>query len=231
MRPHETWNLPAPPGFQGLRDDLPLRVYYRLLPHWRQAGATYFVTFRLADSLPKNERNELESIKREWHARHPHPTKAELQEFTSTTMLRIDSWLDQGCGECVLKSQAVVDILVEAFHHFDAKHYSLGAFVIMPNHVHMLVRPFDDDEHALERVLQSRKRHTATRINELLGKTGTLWQEESFDRIVRDEEHLYRCLQYIGDNPRRAGLPSGFYRWVSPSWRAAGWDFVDPRAT
>ena len=61
-----TWNRPAPAGFQGLRDDLPLQVYSRHLPHWRQHGATYFVTFRLADSLPQSKLRELELIKAAW---------------------------------------------------------------------------------------------------------------------------------------------------------------------
>jgi hypothetical protein len=54
-----------------------------------------------------------------------------------------------------------------------------------------------------------------------------LWQEESYDRIIRDEEHLYHCLQYIGDNPRRANLsPNDFVRWVRPAWVPLGWNFT-----
>ena len=55
----ETWNREAPPGFQGLHSDIPVTFYYRHLPHWRQDGATYFVTFRLADSLPQMKLREL----------------------------------------------------------------------------------------------------------------------------------------------------------------------------
>lgn len=58
------WNLSAPPEFQGLRDDLPLTVYFRHLPHWRQEGATYFVTFRLIDALPKAKLHELVSVRK-----------------------------------------------------------------------------------------------------------------------------------------------------------------------
>ena len=67
------WNLPPPPGFQGLRDDLPLTVYWGLLPHWRQNGATYFVTFRLEDSLPQSKLCELEFFKSEWERQYPPP--------------------------------------------------------------------------------------------------------------------------------------------------------------
>lgn len=63
MAIHGNWNLDPPPGFQGLREDLPLQVYTRHMPHWRQAGATYFVTFRLGDSLPEARLLELERLK------------------------------------------------------------------------------------------------------------------------------------------------------------------------
>lgn len=71
------WNLPAPPGFQGLRDDLPLEIYVQQLPHWRQKGATYFVTYRQCDSLPQAKLAELRSFKREWERMHPAPHSPE----------------------------------------------------------------------------------------------------------------------------------------------------------
>jgi REP element-mobilizing transposase RayT len=96
----------------------------------------------------------------------------------------------------------------------------------MPNHVHLIMRPLQPTTDPLEKILQSRKLRSSREINTALGESGTLWQEESFDRIIRDEEHLYRCLQYIGDNPRRAGLsPDNSYRWVRSSWKDLGWDF------
>ena len=70
----DMWNRPAPPGFQGFREDLPLSVCWRHLPHWRQHGATYFVTFRLADSLPQGKLRELEVIKADWARKHNIPT-------------------------------------------------------------------------------------------------------------------------------------------------------------
>src|ERR1043165_9368570 len=67
---HDSWNLAPPPTFQGLREDLPLEVYQQVLPHWRQDGATYFVTFRLADSLPHEKLEELRTFKAEWQKKH-----------------------------------------------------------------------------------------------------------------------------------------------------------------
>jgi hypothetical protein len=74
------WNLPPPPGFQGLREDLPLDAYVRHLPHWRQPGATYFVTFRLADSLPKVKLDELAGLRREWERLNPPPWDREVSK-------------------------------------------------------------------------------------------------------------------------------------------------------
>lgn len=222
------WNLPASPGFQGLRDDLPLRVYYRHLPHWRQAGATYFVTFRLADSLPRAKLQELAFHREEWKGRVRRPTAEQWDAYSREAMQKVEVWLDQGAGSCLLRDPKVQEIVTEVLCHDDGQRYELDAFVVMPNHIHLLIRPFNDDQHALEKLLQNRKSRLAKEVNALLGKTKQLWQEESFDRIVRDEEHLYRCLQYIGDNPRRARLRSGFLRWVRPEWEQLGWRFAKP---
>ncbi|MCA9143628.1 MAG: hypothetical protein KDB05_12615, partial [Planctomycetales bacterium] len=71
------FNLLAPPNFRGLRPDIPVTVYYRHLPHWRQEGATYFVTFRLADALPQEKLRYLQRLRAEWERRHPPPRSEE----------------------------------------------------------------------------------------------------------------------------------------------------------
>jgi REP element-mobilizing transposase RayT len=221
------WNLPAPPGFQGLHPDKPLKVYIRRMPHWRQEGATYFVTFRLGDSLPQNKLNELDHFRCEWEQRHPQPRNDQhLEELAREVMLRVEGWLDQGIGCCLLKERAAAQQVVEAMHYFDGVRCELDAYVVMPNHVHVLVRPLTCELDSLERLLHSWKRHTSQIINRSYRRRGSLWQEESFDRIIRDEEHLYRALQYIGANPAKAGLPLGLCpRWVRPEWVQLGWRF------
>jgi putative transposase len=88
------------------------------------------------------------------------------------------------------------------------------------------VQPLGDFE--LEDILESWKGYVGHMVNQRLRRQGTLWQEESFDRIIRDEEHLFRVVQYIGDNPKRARLPRDrWYRWLHPDWEAAGWGFRD----
>ena len=118
--------------------------------------------------------------------------------------------------------------MAKPLHKFDGQRYELGAYVIMPNHVHALVRPLDDHVNALERILHSWKRYAARQINIQMSRSGPLWQEESFDRIVRDEEHLYRCIRYIGSNGLKARLPPGsFRRWIRPEWESLRWRFAD----
>lgn len=108
--------------------------------------------------------------------------------------------------------------------------YELGCYVVMPNHLHAIVRPLDPDVQPLEDIVGSWKQFSSRRINRCLGTHGELWHEESFDRIIRDEEHLWRVIQYIGRNPRKGNLPAGAYLlWIRPEWEELGWTFEDRR--
>jgi REP element-mobilizing transposase RayT len=224
------WNLTAPPGFRGLRPDADVTMYVRHLPYWRQPGATYFVTFRLGDSLPQAKLRELAAWRAQWQRRHPPPHSDEIwQRYSHEVMRRIEVWLDQGMGSCLLRQPEASATVCRALHQFDSQRYELASYIIMPNHVHVLVRPLDERDEALERILHSWKRYAAHEINLQRVRRGPLWQEESFDRIVRDEEHLYRCLQYIGSNAARAGLPlEACPRWARPDWESLGWGFAAP---
>jgi REP element-mobilizing transposase RayT len=238
------WNLPPPPGFQCLRDDLPLTVYERHLPHWRQDGATYFVTFRLEDALPQSKLAELELLKAEWERRRPppacrmgfspshpcgkgfSPSGDDREDLTRQIMRRVEAWLDQGMGSCVLRSADVSAILVKAMHADEVLGHELDCYVVMPNHVHAIVRPLAPGTLPLEMVLQRWKGGASIEINRRLQRSGPLWQQESFDRIIRDEEHLWRAIRYIGRNPKYAGLsPAEVPLWIRPSWVELGWQF------
>lgn len=99
----------------------------------------------------------------------------------------------------------------------------------MANHCHVVMRPFEGVR--LENEVGMIKRLTAGAINESEGLQGELWQQESYDRIIRDGEHLWRVLQTVGANPRRAGLSeTNWNRWINPEWAALGWKFVDERS-
>jgi putative transposase len=96
----------------------------------------------------------------------------------------------------------------------------------MPNHVHAIVRPLAGN--SLEAITKSWKQYSSIRINRIRGTKGEIWQSEAFDRIIRDEEHLWRVIQYIGGNPIKAKLPKEEYSlWLRAEWDALGWKFED----
>lgn len=223
----ESFNLPAPPGFRGLHPDIPVTMYVRHLPHWRQKGATYFVTFRLADALPQTKLIELKRWRALWERTHPPPrSDRQWEEFARQYALQVEHWMDEGYGECHFRPAENAQLMADALLHFQEERYVVNCYVVMPNHVHVVVRPLDGFE--LEDILGSWKGYVGAEINRRLIRHGTLWQDESYDRIIRDEEHLYRVVQYMGRNPDKARLKAGEYKlWIDPRWEAAGWRFVE----
>jgi REP element-mobilizing transposase RayT len=201
----------TPPPFKAFERDRPASISSRRLPHWRQEGATYFVTFRLKDALPRAAVERLQTERDNWLRRHPEPHMSEqLDELHELGFSQLDQELDQGYGACVLNEPEVAEIVEGALRHFDGERYWLGSYVIMPNHVHVLVRPVM--QHSLADILHSWKSFTAHAIGNALGRTGSLWQDESFDHIVRNEHQLGRFGLYISANPSKARLAPGKFR-------------------
>jgi REP element-mobilizing transposase RayT len=191
------------------------------LPHWRQGGVIYFITFRLADSLPTARVKQLKSERERWLKHHPEPRiPAQLREYHRLFTGRRERWLVEGRGACELKNVAARGELETTFRHLDGKSdgYALDAFVIMPNHVHVLVAP--QPTQSLSEIVRTWKSISARRINTLLGRQGKLWQEESWDHIVRSERHLNRYRQYICANPKPLPRPEA-KKWRQPGGSAA----------
>ncbi len=164
------------------------------LPHWKQPGATYFVTFRLADSLPSEVLERFEEMRR-------------LND--SDAFVWMERYLDAGSGDCPLRNSFHAAIVASGLRHFDGQRYTLGAFVVMPNHVHALVQP--SGVNTLTTVLHSWKSHAAHELQRSAGIRGRVWQEESFDRIVRNESELRKFHDYILANPVTAHLPANTF--------------------
>ena len=171
------------------------------LPHWHQDNKVQFVTFRLADSLPQVKLAELSDFKEEWLRSHPEPwDQATQEEYDHIIRKKVDKWLDQGYGECILQSEDIRKIVVDALLFYHGKRYMLHHFVIMPNHVHLLITPIGDD--TVMKSIGSVKQFTANAINKLLGRSGEVWQRNVFDRMVRDADNYEKYVQYINQNPR-----------------------------
>jgi putative transposase len=185
-----------PIHFQSFDPNQDVRMYHRNLPHWRQNGATYFVTFRLFDSLPDNLAKELDVIRRMLNAESDHQTA--LVERDREYFRAMKGFLDKGYGACWLREPDVQHMMVTAMLSFDTKRYELGDFAVMPNHVHVLVRPLPDFE--LEDILHGWKGYTGHEINRIANRRGAVWQDESYDRLVRDSLEFERIGRYIRNN-------------------------------
>lgn len=184
------------------------------LPHLEAQEAIYFVTFRLADSLPKEL---VLQLARERHAIE----KASLAGATRpgdlfrlrelrALLKKAERYLDRGLGRCLLRDVRVARMVAQAFQHFHGQRYHLLAWCVMPNRVHVLLSPLRG--HTLDGILHSWKSYTAHKANTLLGRTGHLWQREYFDHLVRGQSSLRKITLYIRDNPKRAGLLN--WAWV-----------------
>ena len=172
---------------------------------------TYFVTFRLADSIPQEKLKQWEREITEWLTQNPEPhTTEQKTEYRERFTEEFQRWLDAGMGECLLRKQEISVMVEEALRFFDGQRYVLGDYVVMPNHVHAVVRPVQG--HLLKEITHSWKSFTAHKVNEMLGRKGTLWQDESFDCIVRSAAQLGKVAFYIQQNPSKAGLKHGEFR-------------------
>lgn len=187
-----------------------IEMHERNLPHWQQGEAWQFVTWRMADSLPAHKLGEWDAERSAWLRLHSQPWDATTeQEYHERFSARVDDWLDKGHGECLLRNPECAAVVSGALEHFDGERYELAGYVVMPNHVHALFQPFEG--HDLKDILHSWKSFTAKKINKLLTRSGILWQEEYWDRIMRNERHLLACLRYMKMNPANAGLRDGSY--------------------
>jgi REP element-mobilizing transposase RayT len=181
--------------------DAPVAHLSGNLPHWRQQGTTYFVTFRLADSMPQQKLDQWLEECDAWLMANPEPhSPDQRRQYYERFPARFQAWLDQGYGSCVLCKPEIKAIVESTLRHFDGDRYHLDEFVVMPNHVHVLVTPLGGN--LLSDILHSWKSFSASEINKRLARTGTLWQKETFDHIVRSPESLRRIREYIRDNPK-----------------------------
>ena len=184
------------------------------LPHLEAQQAVYFVTFRLADSLPKELvlqfRKQRKSLKSATLAGTTNPVEIDRLRELRALLRKAERCLDRGLGCCHMRDPRIARIIAEAIRHFHGQRYRLLAWCVMPNHVHVLFSPLR--EQRLETILHSWKSYSANQANTLLQRTGRFWQREYFDHLVRDESSVRKFTRYIQDNPRRAGLPN--WPWV-----------------
>ncbi|MDE5814105.1 MAG: transposase [Muribaculaceae bacterium] len=178
------------------------------LPHMHQDGKMQYVTFRLADSLPASKQCELNKLVDSFKREHPEPWNHDIQiEYWKIIGPQAERLLHNGYGSCLLRFPEVRKVLIDTISHNDGIKYVVDAYVIMPNHIHMLICPIGKQK--IEDILHSIKGFSGYAINKLTCSSGQFWMRESFDRLVRSEAAYGHYLRYIISNPRH--LRSGEY--------------------
>ena len=186
------------------------------LPHYDAPGKVQFITIRLADALPQSLHGAL------------HAELAMLQDksiggqaMALEKQRRIEKFLDAGYGSCSLQRPDVAKLVVDSLKFLSVHGHRVLRWVIMPNHVHLLIVVRCDT--SLSAVVRSFKGWTAARANRIIGSSGSFWYPEYFDRYIRDTAHFSKVVRYIDANPVRAGLVANQadWRFSSVGWPAA----------
>jgi REP element-mobilizing transposase RayT len=173
------------------------------LPHFDAPGTWQFITYRLADSIPAE-------LRQEW-------AEAMKLEDDREKFRRMELMLDRGLGKCHLREPHMAQMVQDNLWFHDSKAYRLLAWVIMPNHQHILAEMWKQ----LGVVLKNWKSYTGSEANKMLGQVGdTFWQADYFDRYIRNQEHYLKVVRYIENNPVKAGLVREPAQWP---WSSAGY--------
>ena len=226
--------------------------YRRNLPHIQTPGATLFVTFQLAGSIPQHVLAQWETEKLQFDreksrllrlpndsgpasTQHRHlEEKNKHLEWHRQWFRKFERTLDGAeRGPVWLKDDRIAKEIAESLHYRDGKVYGLDAYCIMSNHVHVVLTPLATQStrtdivnatediaqtkdlcyNSLSSIMQSLKGYTARKANRLLGRSGTFWQRESYDHIVRDANEWQRIITYVLNNPVKAGLVDTWEKW------------------
>lgn len=185
--------------------DESIAIHGDRLPHWNQRGKYVFFTFRLADSLPKYVRDALQIELDYWDQSHPKPwdSKTEL-ERNNICNRRIEDLCDNGYGSCVLRNPDVLRTVKDVMHHDDGVKYELIDYVIMPNHVHALLKLIEGT--TVESVMGEWKSVSSHKLKKQLGNEWCGWMAKYHDRLIRNDRHFTSVLAYIHKNRSHGGL-------------------------
>lgn len=207
--------------------------YKRNLPHILPENAVFFVTFRLANSLPRSvvedlvNENEM-TFNRINAIKDDRKRSILLRDERKRYFAKFDQLLDNNnSGSMWLNEKKIAVIAADAIHFRDKKEYQLFSYCIMPNHVHMLIGVGDmfvkenpgnntdsaNESYRLPKILQDLKKFTARESNKILGRNGQFWHSESYDHVVRNVKEFENITDYIAQNPVKAGLTENYKDW------------------
>jgi putative transposase len=195
------------------------KIYYaKKLPHIQPLEETFFITYRLVDSIPLSrikEFNEI-AIQRKRIIKTPEQKYNEEKRHFGL----IDNCLDKSRNEPYwLKEDEIAKIVADSLHFCAEKFYKLWCYCIMPNHVHLVITTLQDAP-PLYTILQKHKRYTAVECNKILNRTGKFWTHESYDHIVRNSDEFNNIVFYTINNPVKAGFVKAWKDWK--------WTYLNP---
>lgn len=191
------------------------------LPHWQQGACPVMVNYRLSDSIPAEVLNEWRRESGAFKASHPQPWEESVErEYHERFTKPFERWLDSGHGCCAMRDGRVAQVVAGRLLHFNEVRYDLINFVVMPNHVHVLVSMRVGQ--LLPDILQGWKGVSSGMIHKAgLSELEPFWQPDYFDRLIRNGEHFDAVMNYIRRNPVLAGLREGEYLyWEKPTAKA-----------
>lgn len=172
---------------------IPFWHHQNSLPHYEAGERMQLITYRLFDSMAS-----------ETLAQYQELIEVAKGRLDPRQLSRMETFLDEGRGSCMLQHESVARMVCENLLHFDQVKYKLHAWVIMPNHVHVLITPVNG--FLLSEIVHSWKSFTSKKANKLLNRRGEFWRRDYFDRLIRDEKHYIRTVEYIHNNPVKASL-------------------------
>lgn len=195
---------------------IPFDAWQKNLPHRDQPGKIQFITFRTVDSLPVSVLDSIRFEKQRFHAEHLEPWDDDTRKLYLRKFGKVfDYYEDKGYGNCWLQRPEVREPLIEALHHRDGTDYDIDCYVIMPNHVHILMS--SRKQRAVD-IIDKIKSFSATKINRILGRKGRVWMSDDFDRLVRNMQSLLYYRRYIIQNPRHLS-PEEYELYLAPYLR------------
>lgn len=177
------------------------------LPHWQQGEVMQFVTFRLGDAMPAKKLRQWKEELAIWHIHHPKPWLADQeQEYHRRFTWKLEGWLDEGAGSCLLNDPETRKVVEDVLMCFQGERVDHHAWVIMPNHLHLIFTP----KNPIETLIKAWKGTSAHRIG-----LGSIWQKNYRDTLIRDSGHFTNAVRYIRRNPAKL-RPEAFTLWQGP---------------
>lgn len=196
--------------------------YRRNLPHIQPRSAAFLVNFRLAGSLPgevvERLRADAEQLKKKLLGIKDQEEILLLRDKEQRKLFAKwdDALHNSKTGSFWLKEDRIAEIVANSIRFHDGNWFDVLAYCIMPNHVHLVLAPYESSENAdysLTRIMHNIKRNSANHANKALGRTGAFWQHENYDHFARDEKELERIIKYVLYNPVKAKLVKEQTAW------------------